>query len=140
MMENSKTASITKLCCKEMHNRFQCNRVPMERRNLQTQLIQDPIKNISLSAKNTEKEQSGNSREQQEPRKCKEKEQQEERSHTTVANQDLGLMEEFISLRTVPAVVSNGKVKMTVNALLDDASTKTYINSDVGKQLKLKGI
>ena len=28
---------------------------------------------------------------------------------------------------------------MTVNALLDDASTKTYINADVAAELGLKG-
>lgn len=49
-------------------------------------------------------------------------------------------MEEFISLRTVTVIVSNGKVRITVNALLDDASTKTYISSDVAEQLKLKGM
>lgn len=36
-------------------------------------------------------------------------------------------MEEYISLRTIPVIVSNRKMKMTVNALLDDASTKIYM-------------
>lgn len=67
-------------------------------------------------------------------------EQKEERSHTTITNQDLGLMEEFIAFRTAPVAVSNSKVRMAVNILSDDASTKTYINSDVADQLKLKGI
>ena len=33
-------------------------------------------------------------------------------------------MEEIVSLRTIPVVMSNCKVKMTVNALLDDANSK----------------
>ena len=47
-------------------------------------------------------------------------------------------MSDFISLKTVFVVVCN--IRMTVNALLDDASTKTYINDDVAEQLELKGI
>ena len=34
----------------------------------------------------------------------------------------------------------NGKVRMAVNALLNDASTKTYISTDFIEQRKLKGI
>lgn len=34
--------------------------------------------------------------------------------------------------------MSNGKVRMKVNALSDDASTETYINSDFVDQLNLK--
>ena len=49
-------------------------------------------------------------------------------------------MSDFISLRTVLVVVCNDNIRMTVNALLDDASTKTYINNDVAEQLELKGI
>ena len=37
----------------------------------------------------------------------------------------------FVALRTVPVVVKNGGRRLVLNALLDDASTKTYINSDV---------
>ena len=35
--------------------------------------------------------------------------------------------------------MSNGKIKITMNVLFDYASTKTYINSDVAEQMKLKG-
>ena len=49
-------------------------------------------------------------------------------------------MSDFISLRTVLVVVCNDNIRMTVNALLDDASTKKYINNDVAEQLELKGI
>ena len=35
--------------------------------------------------------------------------------------------------------VKNGDRWMTVNALLDDASTKIYINADVAAELGLKG-
>ncbi|KAH3693016.1 hypothetical protein DPMN_193353 [Dreissena polymorpha] len=45
----------------------------------------------------------------------------------------------YIALRTVPVVLyANGK-KITVNALLDDGSTKTYINAEVAATLKLSG-
>ena len=98
----------------------------------------NPTGNYSLSLNNAEKKQSRNSTEQLESRKYKEKEQKEEKSHTTITNQDLGLIEEFISLRAVPVVVSNDRVRMIVNGLLDDASIKTNINSDVAEQLKLK--
>ena len=46
---------------------------------------------------------------------------------------------EFIVLRTVPVVLRNGKKKMVVNAVLDDASTKTYVNRDVAAELGLNG-
>ena len=46
---------------------------------------------------------------------------------------------EFIALRTVPIVLKNGNRTMQVNALLDDASTKTYVNANVTKQLELQG-
>ena len=46
---------------------------------------------------------------------------------------------EFIALRTVPVILKNGDRSLKVNALLDDASTKTYINSDVAAQLGLQG-
>ena len=73
-------------------------------------VLNNPIESSSLSSKNTKKKQSGNSTEQQESIKCKEKEQKEDRSHTTVTNQDdLGLMEEFISLRTVPVMIAMAK-------------------------------
>ncbi|XP_052806575.1 uncharacterized protein LOC128235822 [Mya arenaria] len=44
-----------------------------------------------------------------------------------------------ISLRTVPVLVcANGK-EIKINALLDDGSTKTYVNSDVAAKLGLTG-
>ena len=42
-------------------------------------------------------------------------------------------------MRTVPVRVSNGKRSVVVNALLDDASTKSYINSKVAAELGLTG-
>ena len=46
---------------------------------------------------------------------------------------------EFLALRTVPVILKNGDRSLKVNALLDDASTKTYVNSDVAAQLGLQG-
>ena len=44
-----------------------------------------------------------------------------------------------IALRTIPVHLKNGNQKLKVNALLDDASTKTYINADVAAELGLQG-
>ena len=46
---------------------------------------------------------------------------------------------DYVGLRTVPVIVKNGDRWLTVNALLDDVSTKTYINADVAAELGLKG-
>lgn len=46
---------------------------------------------------------------------------------------------DFIGLRTVPVILKNGDGSLTLNALLDDATTKTYINADVAAELGLKG-
>ena len=54
---------------------------------------------------------------------------------TMVTNSD----EEYISLRTVPVVLKNGEKSVVVNALLDDGSTQTYLNSDVAAELGLEG-
>ena len=44
------------------------------------------------------------------------------------------------ALRTMLVILNNGGKKMRVNALLDDASTKTYVNSDVAAELGWNGI
>ena len=46
---------------------------------------------------------------------------------------------DFIALCTVPVILKNGNRSIKVNALLDDASTKTYINVDVAAELGLQG-
>ncbi|XP_067667337.1 uncharacterized protein [Haliotis asinina] len=45
----------------------------------------------------------------------------------------------LLSLRTIPVVLKSGPNRIVVNALLDDASTQTYINEDVSSQLGLVG-
>ena len=42
-----------------------------------------------------------------------------------------------IALRTIPVYLKNGNKRLRVNALLDDASTKTYLNSDVAAEMGL---
>ena len=61
------------------------------------------------------------------------------RSHSTrnQVSKDRG---EFIALRTVPVVLKNGNREVKVNALLDDGSTKSYINADVAAELGLQGM
>ena len=44
-----------------------------------------------------------------------------------------------IALRTIPVYLKSGNRKLKVSALLDDASTKTYINADVAAELGLQG-
>ena len=44
-----------------------------------------------------------------------------------------------VALRTVPVILKHGNKRITVNALLDDGSTKTYINADVAAELGLQG-
>ena len=46
---------------------------------------------------------------------------------------------DFIALRTVPIILKNGDRSLKVNALLDKASTKTYLNADVAAELGLQG-
>ncbi len=45
----------------------------------------------------------------------------------------------IFGLRTVPVILKNGSRQFTVNALLDDASTHTYINADIATRLGLHG-
>ena len=42
-------------------------------------------------------------------------------------------------LRAVPVILKNGNRRLVVNALLDDGSTKNYLNSDIAVELNLKG-
>ena len=44
----------------------------------------------------------------------------------------------FVTLWTIPVILKNGNANR-MNALLDDASTKTYLNSDIPAQLGLQG-
>ena len=59
-----------------------------------------------------------------------------ERSMTTV-DHNKSEAPAFAVLRTVPVILKNGNRRIEVNALLDDASTRTYLNSDVAAQLGL---
>ena len=45
----------------------------------------------------------------------------------------------LIALRTVPVVLKGNRHSIQCNALLDDCSTSTYINSDVANQMELNG-
>ena len=46
---------------------------------------------------------------------------------------------EFVDLRTVPVHLINGTMKVKVNAFLDEASSRFYLNSDVTAKLGLEG-
>ena len=45
----------------------------------------------------------------------------------------------YLGLRTVPVILKNGNRSLKVNALLDEASNKTYINTDIATNLGLDG-
>ena len=45
---------------------------------------------------------------------------------------------DFIAFGTVPIILKNGNRSLKVNALLDEASTKTYLNADVAAELALQ--
>ena len=63
-----------------------------------------------------------------------------ERTHTiTLVGRELKTATHYVALQTILVIVINGARKLKVNALLDDASAKTYINSDVASELGLKG-
>lgn len=46
---------------------------------------------------------------------------------------------EYVALRTVPVILRNGNRSVKINALLDDGSTKTYLNENVAAELGLQG-
>ena len=56
----------------------------------------------------------------------------QERSHNSYSGS-------IVSLRTVPVILKSGNRRVKINALLDDGSTKSYINNDVAKELQLNG-
>ena len=60
---------------------------------------------------------------------------QAERLHTTTTAE--GTQTGFFALRTVPVILTNGNRAIKMNALLDEASTKSYINADVASELGL---
>ena len=63
---------------------------------------------------------------------------QEHPQQTTLITQNFSKVD-YIALRTVPIILKNGDRSLRVNALLDEASTKSYVNSDVAAELGLKG-
>ena len=71
---------------------------------------------------------------------CTEGESRKEGTQTSIT--DTTMVSEVtrnIALRTIPVYLKNGSRRLKVNALLDDASTKTYLNADVAAELGLKG-
>ena len=57
-------------------------------------------------------------------------------NRTTVAK---SLPSEWIAMRTIPVLIEHASKKLQVNALLDDCSTKTYINADIATELGIEG-
>ena len=61
------------------------------------------------------------------------------RTHMTTTGVEPAPSTKFVALRTVPVYLTCGKRKVKVNALLDDSSSKTYLNSDIAAELELEG-
>ena len=62
----------------------------------------------------------------------------EEKEHTTMVTQN-NIRSKFIGLRTVLVILKNGVHSLKINALLDDASTKSYMNANNATELGLQG-
>lgn len=77
---------------------------------------------------------------QKQPPKSSTEGEPKDRTHTTLTTDTpAAAPTQLIALRTVPLYLINGTKKKMVNALLDDASTKTYLNADVAAELGLEG-
>ena len=63
-------------------------------------------------------------------------EKKEKQKNTTMMSETVDNL--GVALRTVPVYLKSGNRRLKVNALLDDASTKTYINADVAAELGIQ--
>ena len=64
--------------------------------------------------------------------------EQQHSQQTTMMTQN-NSRADFIALRTAPIILKTSDRSLKVNALLDEASTKTYVNADVAAELWLQG-
>ena len=62
-----------------------------------------------------------------------------ERTHITTTTMKLTIPSEFVALQTVPVYQASGGRQVKVNALLDEGSSRSYLNSDVAAELGLEG-
>ena len=62
----------------------------------------------------------------------------EGKEQTTMVTEN-NIRTNFIGLRTVPVILKKGEQSLKINALLDDASTKSYVNADIATELGLQG-
>ena len=110
----------TRICgingCKESHNRLYT----------ETSLLEQTMKKMKRKRKHHPSQW--------------EQAKSNERSHTMTmhATKQPKVANELV-LQTVPVILKNGNKRFVVNALLDDGSTKTYVNSDIAAELNLKG-
>ena len=61
-----------------------------------------------------------------------------ERAHMATTTMKLTAPSEFMALRTVPVYLISGSRGVKVNALLEEDSSGTYLNSDVAAELGLE--
>ena len=62
-----------------------------------------------------------------------------QRTLTSTTGEKSTVSSEFAALETVPVYLTSGKRTLKVNALLDNASSRSYLNSDVAAELGLEG-
>ena len=62
-----------------------------------------------------------------------------ERTHMTTTTMKLTVQLEFVALRTIPVYLASRGRQVKVNALLDEGSSRSYLNSDVAAELGLEG-
>ena len=143
----SQTCVRTRVCginnCKDNHNRL------WHVSNQQTQVDQrQPVETGPTTDKNEAAHGISNTKSETKPENEKVSlvllpprepvDKQAERLHTTTTAE--GKQTGFLALGTVPVILKNNNLAIKVNALLDEASTKTYINADVASELGLQGI
>ena len=89
--------------------------------------------NRGLGIEKAEESQSVSKRSPRNEGESKDRTSQLNDTYTTVMPPSTAHTSGTIALRKIPVYLKNGTRKIEVNALLDDASTKTYINSDVAE-------
>ena len=57
-----------------------------------------------------------------------------ERTHMTTTTMKLTVPSEFVALGTVPVYLASGGRQVKANALLDEGSSRSYLNSDVAAE------
>ena len=122
--------------CQESHHRLLHQR---DRRDEpSTKNTRDRTEPKRIDSDQTELSSGGGTISEDETTSVTEGKPQQQPQQTTMVTQNYSKVD-YIALRTVPIILKNGGRSLQVNALLDEASTKSYVNSDVAAELGLEG-